>query len=193
MQKSFSLSNKYEARSQVFPHCMILFTYALGFSIWNSTRARKEWLTYKARQWLDLGPIKTEGYSVCSLVVPTLEEAILTSVLKKNFKWPSILGQEGHSYSPKHSNLSYDQFGGGLEQSDTAPLLLPPGWRDTDSFSWICSVFNSSISRRSWNLFLCPCKWALRLKERWLNRWTWTTKRRTRPPTRWWTTCLQAR
>ena len=27
-----------------------------------------------------------EGYSVCSLVVPTLEEAILTSVLKKNFK-----------------------------------------------------------------------------------------------------------
>ena len=132
-------------------------------------------------------------YSVCSLVVPTLEEAILTSVLKKNFKWPSILGQEGHSYSPKHSNLSYDQFGGGLEQSDTAPLLLPPGWRDTDSFSWICSVFNSSISRRSWNLFLCPCKWALRLKERWLNRWTWTTKRRTRPPTRWWTTCLQAR
>ena len=25
-------------------------------------------------------------YSVCSLVVPTLEEAILTSVLKKNFK-----------------------------------------------------------------------------------------------------------
>ena len=134
-----------------------------------------------------------EQYSVCSLVVPTLEEAILTSVLKKNFKWPSILGQEGHSYSPKHSNLSYDQFGGGLEQSDTAPLLLPPGWRDTDSFSWICSVFNSSISRRSWNLFLCPCKWALRLKERWLNRWTWTTKRRTRPPTRWWTTCLQAR
>ena len=132
-------------------------------------------------------------YSVCSLVVPTLEEAILTSVLKKNFKWPSILGQEGHSYSPKHSNLSYDQFGGRLEQSDTAPLLLPPGWRDTDSFSWICSVFNSSISRRSWNLFLCPCKWALRLKERWLNRWTWTTKRRTRPPTRWWTTCLQAR
>ena len=132
-------------------------------------------------------------YSVCSLVVPTLEEAILTSVLKKNFKWPSILGQEGHSYPPKHSNLSYDQFGGGLEQSDTAPPLLPPGWRDTDSFSWICSVFNSSISRRSWNLFLCPCKWALRLKERWLNRWTWTTKRRTRPPTRWWTTCLQAR
>ena len=132
-------------------------------------------------------------YSVCSLVVPTLEEAILTSVLKKNFKWPSILGQEGHSYSPKHSNLSYDQFGGGLEQSDTAPPLLPPGWRDTDSFSWICSVFNSSISRRSWNLFLCPCKWALRLKERWLNRWTWTTKRRTRPPRRWWTTCLQAR
>ena len=24
-----------------------------------------------------------------------------------------------------------------------------PVWRDTDSFSWICSVFNSSISRRS--------------------------------------------
>ena len=138
-------------------------------------------------------PLIFSIYSVCSLVVPTLEEAILTSVLKKNFKWPSILGQEGHSYSPKHSNLSYDQFGGGLEQSDTAPLLLPPGWRDTDSFSWICSVFNSSISRRSWNLFLCPCKWALRLKAIWLNRWTWTTKRRTRPPTRWWTTCLQAR
>ena len=65
-------------------------------------------------------------YSVCSLVVPRLEEAILTPVLKKNFKRPSILGQEGHSYSQKHSNLSYDQFGGGLEQSDTAPLLLPP-------------------------------------------------------------------
>merc|ERR1711884_104089 len=81
---------------------------------------------------------------------------------------------EGHSYPPKHSNLSYDQFGVRLEQSDTAPPLLPPGWRDTDSFSWICSVFNSSISRRSRNLFLCPCKWALRLKERWLNRWTWT-------------------
>ena len=28
----------------------------------------------------------TTLYSVCSLVVPTLEEAILTSVLKKNFK-----------------------------------------------------------------------------------------------------------
>ena len=27
-------------------------------------------------------------YSVCSLVVPRLEEAILTSVLKKNFKRP---------------------------------------------------------------------------------------------------------
>ena len=91
----------------------------------------------------------SQNYSVCSLVVPRLEEAILTPVLKKNFKRPSILGQEGHSYSQKHSNLSYDQFGGGLEQSDTAPPLLPPGWRDTDSFSWICSVFNSSISRRS--------------------------------------------
>ena len=89
------------------------------------------------------------SYSVCSLVVPRLEEAILTPVLKKNFKRPLILGQEGHNYPPKHSNLSYDQFGGGLEQSDTAPPLLPPGWRDTDSFSWICSVFNSSISRRS--------------------------------------------
>merc|ERR1712214_89804 len=105
---------------------------------------------------------------------PRLEEAILTPVLKKNFKRPLILGQEGHNYPPKHSNLSYDQFGVRLEQSDTAPPLLPPGWRDTDSFSWICSVFNSSISRRSLNLFLCPCKWALRLKERWLNRWTWT-------------------
>ena len=62
-----------------------------------------------------------QKYSVWSLVVPTLEEAILTSVLKKNFKWPSILGQEGHSYPPKHSNLSYDQFGVRLEQSDTAP------------------------------------------------------------------------
>ena len=88
-------------------------------------------------------------YSVCSLVVPRLEEAILTPVLKKNFKRPLILGQEGHNYPPKHSNLSYDQFGVRLEQSDTAPALLPPGWRDTDSFSWICSVFNSSISRRS--------------------------------------------
>ena len=88
-------------------------------------------------------------YSVCSLVVPRLEEAILTPVLKKNFKRPLILGQEGHNYPPKHSNLSYDQFGVRLEQSDTAPPLLPPGWRDTDSFSWICSVFNSSISRRS--------------------------------------------
>merc|ERR1712209_125660 len=88
-------------------------------------------------------------YSVCSLVVPRLEEAILTPVLKKNFKRPLILGQEGHSYPPKHSNSCYDQFGVRLEQSDTAPPLLPPGWRDTDSFSWICSVFNSSISRRS--------------------------------------------
>ena len=60
-------------------------------------------------------------YSVCSLVVPRLEEAILTPVLKKNFKRPLILGQEGHNYPPKHSNLSYDQFGVRLEQSDTAP------------------------------------------------------------------------
>ena len=30
--------------------------------------------------------LSTKVYSVCSLVVPTLEEAILTSVLKKNFK-----------------------------------------------------------------------------------------------------------
>ena len=59
-------------------------------------------------------------YSVCSLVVPRLE-AILTPVLKKNFKRPLILGQEGHNYPPKHSNLSYDQFGVRLEQSDTAP------------------------------------------------------------------------
>ena len=93
--------------------------------------------------------VLTVRYSVCSLVVPRLEEAILTPVLKKNFKRPLILGQEGHNYPPKHSNLSYDQFGVRLEQSDTAPPLLPPGWRDTDSFSWICSVFNSSISRRS--------------------------------------------
>ena len=63
------------------------------------------------------------AYSVCSLVVPRLEEAILTPVLKKNFKRPLILGQEGHNYPPKHSNLSYDQFGVRLEQSDTAPLL----------------------------------------------------------------------
>ena len=62
-----------------------------------------------------------KSYSVCSLVVPRLEEAILTPVLKKNFKRPLILGQEGHNYPPKHSNLSYDQFGVRLEQSDTAP------------------------------------------------------------------------
>ena len=93
-------------------------------------------------------PAKYQGmYSVCSLVVPRLEEAILTPVLKKNFKRPSIFGQEGHSYPPKHSKVSYDHFGGQLEQSDTAPLLLPPAWRDTDSFSWICSVFISSISQ----------------------------------------------
>ena len=61
------------------------------------------------------------AYSVCSLDVPRLEEAILTPVLKKNFKRPLILGQEGHRYPPKHSNLSYDQFGVRLEQSDTAP------------------------------------------------------------------------
>ena len=100
--------------------------------------------------WSHLGQAGfATAYSVCSLVVPRLEEAILTPVLRKRFKRPSIFGQEGHSYPPKHSNLSYDQFGGGLEQSDTAPPLLPPGWRDTDSFSWIRSVFNSRISRRS--------------------------------------------
>ena len=33
-----------------------------------------------------LNPIFEIDYSVCSLVVPRLEEAILTPVLKKNFK-----------------------------------------------------------------------------------------------------------
>ena len=74
--------------------------------------------------------------------------------------------------------LVYGENWGQLAQSATVPLFFLPGQRNTDSFSWICPVFNSSISRRSWNLFLCPCKWALRLKARWLNTWTWTTKRR---------------
>ena len=42
----------------------------------------------------------------------------------------------------------------------------PPDWRDTDSFSWIYSIFNSSISRRSWNLCLCPSKGRVRLSNR---------------------------
>ena len=63
-----------------------------------------------------------------------------------------------------------------------SPPLLPPGWRDTDSFSWICSVFNSSISWRSWNLFLWTSKWALRIWAKWFDRETWTTNWRARPP-----------
>ena len=57
-------------------------------------------------------------YSVVSVVVPRLEEAILAPVVKKIFKRPSILGQEGHRYPPKHSKLSYDHFGGWLETSN---------------------------------------------------------------------------
>ena len=56
--------------------------------------------------WSHLGQAGfATAYSVCSLVVPRLEEAILTPVLRKRFKIPSIFGQEGHSYPPKHSKV----------------------------------------------------------------------------------------
>ena len=56
--------------------------------------------------WSHLGQAGfATAYSVCSLVVPRLEEAILTPVLRKRFKRPSIFGQEGHSYPPKHSKV----------------------------------------------------------------------------------------
>ena len=46
------------------------------------------------------------NFNVVSLFVPRLEEAILTQLLMKIFEGPSILGQECHRYSPKHSKVS---------------------------------------------------------------------------------------
>ena len=82
--------------------------------------------------------------------------------------------------------LVYGENWGQLAQSATAPFFSLPAWRGTGSFSWICPAFNSSISRRSRNLFLCPCKWAVRILQRWLNRGTWTTnlKKNSTPPGR---------
>ena len=43
-------------------------------------------------------------YSVVSLAVFRLDKQISPPLLLKIFKWPSILGQEGHRHLPKHSN-----------------------------------------------------------------------------------------
>ena len=75
----------------------------------------------------------------------------------------------------------YGKDWGQLAQSATATFFFLAGWRTTDSFSWICPVFNGSISWWSWNLYLCLCKWALRILPRWLKRGTWTTNWTTRP------------
>ena len=47
---------------------------------------KREKMMKRKRSELKGQDFSTDEYSVCSLVVPTLEEAILTSVLKKNFK-----------------------------------------------------------------------------------------------------------
>ena len=57
-------------------------------------------------------------YSVVSLVGPRLEETVLATLLRKIFKRPSILGQKGHRYPPKHSKVSYYHFDGWLETSN---------------------------------------------------------------------------
>ena len=105
---------------------------------------------------------------------------------------PINLDRKAQAIARNCQNCSTTSLVGNWNRATQPPFFFLHGRRNTGSFIWICSLFNSCISRRSWILFLCPCKWALRLKARWLNRWTGTTKRRTRPPTRWWTTCLQA-
>ena len=63
-------------------------------------------------------------YSVASLVGPRLEETVLATLLRKIFKRPSILGQKGHRYPPKHSKVSYYHFDGWLETSNHRPSSL---------------------------------------------------------------------
>ena len=52
-----------------------------------------------------------------------MEEQTSGTIVAKKFKWPSKRGQEGFSYCPKYSKLSYDHFGGRLEQSNPPPRL----------------------------------------------------------------------
>ena len=105
---------------------------------------------------------------------------------------PINLDRKAQAIARNSQNCSTTSLVGNWNRATQPPFFFLHGRRNTGSFIWICSLFNSSISWRSWILFLCPCKWALRLKARWLNRWTGTTKRKTRPPTRWWMTCSQA-
>ena len=62
-------------------------------------------------------------YSVCSLVWARMEEQTSGTIVAKKIKWPSKRGQEGPSYCPKSSKLSYDHFGGRREQSNPPPRL----------------------------------------------------------------------
>ena len=65
---------------------MFMFMLMAVFDIFALTVRRLADLIWKliSNSWNTFS--LCQRYSVCSLVVPTLEEAILTSVLKKNFK-----------------------------------------------------------------------------------------------------------
>ena len=71
------------SRQNIYPKGCITTTWSVDEE--GMVKGDEELLMLIALTNLLSGKVKS-SYSVCSLVVPTLEEAILTSVLKKNFK-----------------------------------------------------------------------------------------------------------
>ena len=106
--------------------------------------------------WSHLGQAGfATAYSVCSLVVPRLEEAILTSVLKKNFKRPSISGQKGHSWKNQYLSRQEGE-GGGLCRS--VPATHQSGRRAVLTISGNCLGLPIKIYRVIWNFSLHLCQ-----------------------------------
>ena len=114
---------------------------------WESTRRKTVcvWIVYSS------------SYSVSSLVVPKMEDEFSGTDAGKNSKWPDKSWYEGLSNCQKLSKLLYDHFGGKLEQSDTAPLLLPP-WQEEywffhlDLFSFQQLYFSAILNSISLSL-----------------------------------------
>ena len=80
----------------------------------------------KSSMYLVTNPVyfvTNSWYSVCSLVWARMEEQTSGTIVTKKFKWSSKRGQEGPSYCPKYSKLSYYHFGGRLEQSHPIHVL----------------------------------------------------------------------
>ena len=84
------------------------------------------WIEFHIKLWLGMYVyfqfLFAFVYSVVSLVVPRLEEAILT-LLMKFFKRPSILGQKGHRCPQNIQKLATATFVGGWKRATIPPLL----------------------------------------------------------------------